>query len=405
MSFLPEFDSLENQIRIKQASDFGVIDSTKEYFLDGIVDMGATSIEIPSGGINIKGYDFNISGLTSSESGYTMFTSPVGGSGDILWMDFKIEVTGVGSQVLDVVADTGGEAYEIERINFNNCTSKGEIDGYRQGLESGTGRFGGTPNLILSGTWAGGYFIDVSIVRGLTDGSYALYEEGTAFIMASRFRSNQNIDLNATVAFLDFSPANFENSLTLQLDGCLISRNGIFDLTDSTIIPNISQTDIASNWGDNIGIENTYQGGSLEVSSEATTTISTISTFVDVAGTFSASSLDHFDSPSNSKLRYLSSAPNHFRIIGTLICESSPNDVLGLRLAIFRDATSTFEFTNPLLRQVNSLVGGRDVATFTQIGAFILNENDIINLQVSNESGTSDITMEDNSFIRVEERG
>ena len=163
--------------------------------------MGATSIEIPSGGINIKGYDFNISGLTSSENSYTMFTSPVGGSGDILWSDFKIEVTGTSSQVLDVVADTGFEAFEIDRINFNDCTSLGEIDNYRQGLETGTGRFGGTPNLILSGAWIGGYFIETSIVRSLTDGSYSLYEEGTAFTMASRFRSNQNIDLNTTVAF------------------------------------------------------------------------------------------------------------------------------------------------------------------------------------------------------------
>ena len=167
---------LDNRIIVKQASDFGTIDSTKEYFLDGVVDMGAVSIEIPIGGINIKGYDFNSSGLTSSENTYKMFTSPIGGSGDVLWSDFKIEVTGTASQILDIVSDDGNKAFEITRINFNNCTSLGEIDNYRQGLEVGTGRFGGTPNLIFSGAWSGGYFIDSSIVRGLTDGAYSLYE-------------------------------------------------------------------------------------------------------------------------------------------------------------------------------------------------------------------------------------
>lgn len=149
----------------------GNIDSTVEYFLDGIIDTGDTEIVVPANGINIKGYDFNISGLISSEPNYTMFVSPVGGSGDILWGFLKIEATGSGSKVLDVVSKDGLTAFEIDTVNFNNCSSLGEINGYRQGLETGTGRFGGTPELTLSGTWIGGYFIDTSIVRFLTDGN------------------------------------------------------------------------------------------------------------------------------------------------------------------------------------------------------------------------------------------
>jgi hypothetical protein len=315
---------LDNKIVVKQASDFGTIDSTKEYFLDGIIDMGAVSIEIPSGGINIKGYDFNTSGLTSSENAYTMFTSPVGGSGDVLWANFKIEVTGTTSQVLDIVSDTGGEAFEIDKINFNSCTSLGEIDNYRQGLETGTGRFGGTPNLILSGTWAGGYFIETSIVRGLTDGSYALYEEGTAFTMASRFRSNQNIDLNATVSFFDFVVGNFANPSTLQLDGCIVSRNGTIDAGDTTITPNITQEALPSAWRDNVGLLNTFIGGEMSITTETATTITVDGTFVDIAGTYTTAGLQHFDSPSSGQLRHLGDSPREFRIFvtGGFVCTS-----------------------------------------------------------------------------------
>ena len=253
-----EEPDLSNRIVVTQASDFGVIDSTKEYFLDGIIDMGGVSIEVPSGGIYISGFNFNLSKLIDSTSSYTMFTSPVGGSGDVLFMDFAIEVTGTTSEVYDLVSDTGFEAVEISRINFNNCTSLGTLDNYRQGLETGTGRFGGTPNLIFSGTWVGGYFIDTSIVRGLTNGVYSLFEEGTAFSMASRFRSNQNIDIPADVSFFDFQPSNFVNPSTVQITDAIISRNGVFDAEDTNIIPNMDKGDLVSSWNGNKGIQNTF---------------------------------------------------------------------------------------------------------------------------------------------------
>ena len=162
---------LVNRITVEQASDLaGTLDSTKEYFIDGIIDMGSQQIEIPQGGLNLAGYNFDLSKLTSSATGYTMFTSPVSGSGNVLGLDYGIEVTGAGSQVYDIVSDTGFEAFEFSRINYNNCTSLGTIDNYRQGLEIGTGRFGGSPSLTLKGVWAGGYRITTSIVRALSAG-------------------------------------------------------------------------------------------------------------------------------------------------------------------------------------------------------------------------------------------
>ena len=67
----------------------GVIDSTKEYFLDGIIDMGTTQITVPTTGMTIRGYSFDLSGLTSSEDNYTMFISEsiAIGSGNLLGFD------------------------------------------------------------------------------------------------------------------------------------------------------------------------------------------------------------------------------------------------------------------------------------------------------------------------------
>ena len=215
--------SPESLIRVKVASDFGVIDSTKVYLIDGIVDMTGVSIEVPAGGINMIGYTFDVSQLVSADNSYDMFYSAVGGCGNVLAQNIGFTASGTGSQVFNLTSLTGFEAFEFDRVNWNDCTKIATLDNFRQGLETGTGRFGGTPVIELVGTWLGGYFIDTSIVRSLTDGAYSLYEAGAGFLMSSRFRSNQNIDLPASASFFDFAPANFVNPSTVQLDGCIMT--------------------------------------------------------------------------------------------------------------------------------------------------------------------------------------
>ena len=70
-----ESERLINTVIVNSASDFGTIDSSKVYFLDGVIDMGTTSLVVPTTGITIIGSSFDVSGLTSSEDNYTLFTS------------------------------------------------------------------------------------------------------------------------------------------------------------------------------------------------------------------------------------------------------------------------------------------------------------------------------------------
>ena len=397
---------LENRVIVTQANKDttlgGTIDSTKEYFIDGIIDMGATEITVPSGGINIKGYDFNVSGLTSSENSYTMFTGA--NAGDVLFSDFKIEVDGTSSKVLDLTNGSGFNAFEIARINFNNCTSLGELNGYRQGLESGTGRFGGTPNLILSGTWSGGYFTETSIIRGLTDGAYSIYEEGTSFTMASRFRTNQNVDLPASASFIDFRNTNFLNPSTVQIHDAIVSRNGVFDSVDANIIPNLTKGDLASSFVGNKGIANTFEGGYTSITTEVQTTISTVGTFVDLAGTYTASSLEHFDAPDNGRLRHLGDTPVEYKVTFYGIIDSGANDEIELKIVVWDNSASVFVDYKSTIRVVNNLQGGRDVAFFNFVDTVILNTNDYVKIQVANTTSTSNVTAELDSEFIIEQR-
>lgn len=394
-----------NQVTVRTASDLaGTLDSTKEYFIDGVIDMGSQSIEVPAGGLNLSGYNFDVSKLVSTASAYTMFTSPVGGSGNVLGKDYAVEVSGSASKVYDIKDATGLNAFEFARINYNNCTSLGVIDGYRQGLEVGSGRFGGKPQLELVGTWLGGYFIDTSIVRSIDDGAYSLFKAGTGFTMESRFRSNMNIDLNTSVAFVDFAPANFPNPNTLQLDSCIITRNGVFSATDGTTTPNISKDDVQSSFRGNTGLLNTYVGGKLKVTSAVATSINAGSTYYTLNANWLAQDMTHYDSPSAGKLRHLGVNPIEFRVQADFTVECTPNDVLAVRIRVWRDATSSFLEFQPQLRQVNSFIGGRDVAFFTIFTSIRLDQNDYIYFQIANNTGANDATLEVDSFYLIEER-
>ena len=378
----------------------GVIDSDKVYIIDGVVDIGSTEIEVPSGGISMIGYTFDVSRLISSESNYTMFKSPVGGSGNVLAVDMAIEVTGASSKAFELISATGFDAFEFTRVNFNDCTSLGVIDNYRQGLESGTGRFGGTPELELKGSWGGGYFIDTSIIRSLQDGNYSIYKAGAGFVMSSRFRTNQNIDLPANVAFMDFSSSNFQNPSTFQLNECIITRNGVSNPEDTNITPNINNTELPSSWVNNQGVKNTFVGGKMSVILEATTIISNTNDFVDLNATYLTSDLQHFTEDVSGQLKHLGSNPREFRVFFDGIIDGGSNDVLILKLVRWDDSQSAFEDIGIQVRQVNALVGSRDVAFFNYVTTVELDKNDYVKWQVRNTSRTNNLTYElDGSWV------
>lgn len=397
---------LSNRVVVTQASDLsGALDSTKEYFIDGIVNMGAQSIEVPLNGLNLTGYNFDVSQLVSSVAAYKMFTSPAGGSGNLLGKDYGLDVSGAGSQVYDLTSSTGLDAFEFARINYNNCSSLGTISGYRQGLEVGTGRFGGQPELTLAGTWLGGYFIDTSIVRSLTDGSYSLFKAGAGFSMSSRFRSNMNIDLPASASFFDFASSNFVNPSTLQVTGVIVTRDGAFDATDSNITPNITESALISDWSNNNGMPNTFEGGSIGVTTESVTTITTPSVFVDIAAAvWTSADLQHFDNPSQGQLRHLGNTPREYKVIADFLLDSSSGDDLTLRVVKWDDSASSFVTVLDQTREVNNFQGGRDLAFFNININTDLDSNDYIKLQVANVSATNNVTAETDSYYIIEAR-
>jgi hypothetical protein len=386
----------------------GVIDSTKQYFIDGIIDLGAISITVPPTGMTLKGYSFDISGLTSSENNYTMFVSAgTGGgtgSGNLLGENFYISVTGVGSKVYNLYDDTGFSAIEFVRINYNDCTSLGSMHNYRQGLENGTGRFGGSPSLTLEGLWIGGFRITTSIVRSLSASmTEPLFKEGVSFQMNSRFLTDINCDLPALAAFTDFTPANFPNISTVQFKGVILTRDGVADSTDSNLTPFLAASDLSSDWDNNIGLNNTFIGGVSTVTTEISTVITTVDVPATLAALFTASDLVHFSSPANGQLQHNGSDPKEYIGFFGFVIAGTSGDVIELQ-AIKQLANLSLVQVGSQTRVINNLQGGRDVAYFNGEKTFSLGLDELVFWRVVNRTGTGDVTAELDSSWAVYER-
>lgn len=393
-----------NRAVIKDASDWpDVIDSSTEYFIDGIIDMSYKRITVPSTGINITGYNFDLSKLVSSYPDYTMFLSPAGGSGNFLGRDYSIEVTGSGSQVYDLVSATGFDAFEFQRINYNNCTSLGEINNYRQGLESGTGRFGGMPELTLTGDW-NGFRIETSIVRNVSSGT-VLFKAGAGLEFSGRFITNINADLPATGSLADFSEANITNDESLLIQGAFITRQGVINAKDANIMPNITSESVKSNWQGNTGIGNTNKYIKASCTVEVPTLLSGVApaTYLPLLGTFTIDKQVHFDMPANGEFRLLTGTGDYL-INGDLVITGTANDNIAVRVTRSTDGGATYpEEVSHIQRVINNLAGIRDVAFFPLSFITQMDKNDRLRLEVENYTASRDVTMEFDSFISISE--
>lgn len=400
---------LENRVIVTQANYLtticGVIDSTKAYFLDGIIDIGSTPITVPSTGINIKGFDFNTSGLKSTANSYTMFISPVGNSGDVILDKLFIQVSGTGSKVFNLTDANGFHALEWTAINFIACTSLGDVYSYRQGLETGTGRFGGSPSLTLHGTWIGGFKITTSLTRSMSNTTTApMFKAGTAFVMNSRFYTDMNVNLGTLQPFLDFSSANFLNPSTLQLRDMEITRGFVYNPLDANMMPNIDHTSLASSWNGNNGLTNTHEGGFMAITTEAVTTIPVAGTYYELAGTRTASDLQHFEMVTNGHLRNLGNNPREFKIITYVVITGSNGDVINVRVRKYDSATLVTSTVISQQATVNNFQGQTDGCTFSILGRTTLNKNDHYFLEVTNITSARNITAKIGTFSTIEKR-
>ena len=231
-----------------------------------------------------------------------------------------------------------------------------------------------------------------------------LFKAGAGLVINSRFLTDINADLGTLAPLLDFADSNFSMFNSLQLIDCIISRNGVIDSSNTTIYPNITPGSSYSKWKNNVGLPNTYVGGSLGLTTEVETSISLVDTFTPLLGTYTASDLQHFDSPANGQLRNISGSPIDFKIITYIVLDGGSNDNITVRLRKFDSSAGT---TSTIISQqatINNFQGGADRCTFSVLGRTTLELNDYFFIEVANNSDTTNVTALIGSFTTTEER-
>jgi len=400
--------NIDNRVVVKAPADLsGSIDSSKLYIIDGIIDFSGTgfNITVPVGGFTYEGLGASVSMLKCTDDGYQMFVSPVGGCGNIEGGNCAIEASGVGSSVYAVTGATGSEAFEHNRVLWNNCSSMGYVDGFRQGLELNTVRFYGQPTLEFRGTWSGGYRQSTSLVRFL-DVAMAgpIFKAGAGLTFGSRFLTDVNADLSNSAALFDFSASNFIKTSSLEVVSASIERNGVADASDQTISPNIDQNSVYSLWKRNTGIADTHTGGRVVITTEVTNPIAAQSAFEDILGTFTASGLVHFSNPSGSQILHNGSDPRDYNVFTFLVVDGAQGEEVAVRAVKWNSSLAVFEDVGTQTRQINALVGGRDVAFFDALFPVTLDKDDYLKLQIANNTSGSSLTAEIGSGMYLDER-
>ncbi len=144
---------------------------------------------------------------------------------------------------------------------------------------------------------------------------------------------------------------------------------------------------------------------SIGVTTEVATSITVDGQFEDLVATlWTSADLQHFDAPSGNQLRHLGNTPREFKVIASFSLESTANDVLSLRVSMFDSSAASSSVVLTQTRQVNNLLGTRDVAFFEININTTLDKDDYIFLEVANIGATNNITAETDSYFIVEAR-
>lgn len=370
------------------------LDSTKVYRVDGTIDITGYSFIVPVEGLVLQGFGFNVSFVNTAEENRAIFVSPEGGSGDILFSDIAFTSSGTGGSVFALTDSNGFHAVECQRVNYNGCTSLGYLDGYRQGLEQGTGRFGGTPSLEFRGTWVGGYFYDTTIVRGITDTTYSLFKCAVGQTFDSRFRTNANIVVPANVTVFEMAPENFTAPELLQINGAQFAGPG-------TVLSGIDETNPVVRVQNTNGIKNTYVGGLWTCTATAVTTVTNTNTLYKIAGTTTAQDLEWFSLPGNNEFTLDSDKDVQIVASFTGSFSSGNNRDFEIVFRIWDNSASSYYNSSALDFSTD---GNGNYSNLTFVSPRLtLNLNDRVEIWVKNLTDSTDITLQTNSQMILRE--
>lgn len=230
------------------------IDPTNSFIVEQTLTLTAGQyITIPSGGGTINGNGVTVSKIVKNVSGESIFKSAMGGCGDIFIKDITID-SGIG-KVFDTKDIDGTHAIELNDVNFENCSSLGTWDNFRQFTGTTLGFYNCLDGITIDGAWSGFKITNSNIINFGASGT--IFKKGSTTLFSNRFYADLNIQVLSGAKICDFMDTNFANDKSLQVVNCYTKVNGVVnDALTNVLFPNITPYNSKSYFINNIGIKN-----------------------------------------------------------------------------------------------------------------------------------------------------
>lgn len=393
-------NSFDNTVIVKSVDDLAVIEAGKTYFIDGVIDVGSTEIEIPTTGARFVSDSINSKGLYSTADNHTMFKSPGGSySGDLKFSQMFLASSGTNSKLFDVDNDSNNAAIEFVDVNlgqfgYGTTTELGDISNYRQFRAIGAGFILVGDGFTFNGTMSGGIVVESSIALALP--AMTLIKEG-ASLTVDNFRSDINFkSVNAASVFTDFDAANIDTK------GGMALTNVRTDATD--IVPNLSPTDVKARFKNCNGVDNTYVGAQWQITTSSTTTIASANTPVKVAGTTTYVNEYWFTNTTDNAFVYEGGQKIEIEAKGLLSFSGGNNDQINVFFRKWDDSASAYVDLPKTQATLNGGVLGTRAEGVGIFGYTTLEEDDRIEVWVENITDNTDVEALEGGLVSITER-
>ncbi|MFW0737582.1 hypothetical protein [Flavobacterium sp. T12S277] len=210
-------------------------------------------ITIPAEGTTVGGNGVKVSKIKKNVAGEAIFKSVSGGCGDLFLKDITID-SGAGF-VFDIKDIDGTHAIEFNDVNFENCSSLGVWDGFRQFTGTTLGGYGCLDGITFKGSWSGFKLTNSNIMGFGASGT--LFKAGLSLVFSNRFYIDLNLQIATGSIICDFAESNFVNNESLQVINCYNKVAGLIDDTTTGVtFPNITPYSQKAYFSGNKGIKN-----------------------------------------------------------------------------------------------------------------------------------------------------
>ena len=406
-----------SEVIVTQASQLtGTLDSSVIYTIDGSIDMGSNTIEVPSTGLTIQGFGFDISKLTSTTGNSTgLFVSPSDGSGNLFLTGLTFDYNnGSGNAKVFELDDTnpgagtqGFSAVEMNDVNFENTDDIGTLTDYRQILMRNIGVFSTENGLELDGDMVGGARIETTLVRSFDTGGAGncVIRAGSALILRGRFITDANVSITSPSCFTDIDEDDIASDARFQIIGATFSGTGtVLGGTMTTTSPKARVRNTT-------GLRDTYPGGEWTLTTETATTFSVAGEAGQqkVLGTTTYDGLEWFSQTTDNAFVYDSTEEIEVDIHGQVAITGTAGETAVLKVRQWDDSASAYvDIATTPQQSLDRGGSGNKAESVGFIVYTVLNENDRIEVWIYNATtgptSTNSMTLLENSTVIIEER-